>query len=203
MNYNVIKDEIIKDIETDLKENKKSFRTRNWACIIYLDSAPNNFEDIIADFCVPAFLSPYHDKDINPDGSIKKPHYHLMLMFDGVKTAKQVKELFDLVNGVGCTPLNSIRGYARYLCHLDNPEKAQYNTDSVKSFGGADYLEIINLVTDKYKVLKEILNFCYANNIYQYHTLVDKCMYEKEEWFRIVADNTFFFSGYLKSKRGD
>lgn len=52
-------------------------------------------------------------------------------MFDGVKTIEQAKDLFEQIGGVGCEKVNSIRGYARYLCHLDNPEKAQYDQGAV------------------------------------------------------------------------
>ena len=52
--------------------------------------------------------------------------------------------------------VNSTRGYARYLCHMDNPEKAPYSKDDVVSLGGADYEEVISLPCDDYAVLDEI-----------------------------------------------
>ena len=76
---------------------------------------------------VAALISPLHDKDTNPSGEPKKPHYHVLLMFEGVKDYEtQVKPIFAEIGGVGREMVNSARGYARYLCHLDNPEKAQY-----------------------------------------------------------------------------
>ena len=103
-------------------------RTRNFATIIYEESAPENWREILSDLLIPCFISPYHDSDINPNGEPKKPHWHVLIMFDSVKTMEQAKEIFDKVGGVGCEKVNSLRGYARYLCHLDNPEKFQYNT---------------------------------------------------------------------------
>ena len=72
-------------------------------------------------------ISPLHKDDVNPYGEVKKPHYHVIVMFDSVKTLEQFAEFADTFGGVGKEKVNSIRGYARYLCHLDNPEKAQYN----------------------------------------------------------------------------
>ena len=106
-------------------------RTRNFATIVYEESAPKNWKEILQDFFVPVFISPYHDKDVNPDGTPKKPHWHVLIMFESVKTREQATELFSRINGVGCEKVNSLRGYARYLCHLDNPEKFQYDLDDV------------------------------------------------------------------------
>ena len=38
---------------------------------------------------VPAFISPLHDKDMNPTNEPKKPHYHVIITFDSVKTTEQ------------------------------------------------------------------------------------------------------------------
>ena len=110
-------------------------RTRNFATVVYPESAPFNWLEILSDQKVSAFVSPLHDKDINPNGEPKKEHYHVLIMFDSVKTIEQALDLFKLIGGVQyCEQIQSIRGYARYLCHLDNPEKAQYNVDDINSF---------------------------------------------------------------------
>jgi len=57
-----------------------------------------------------------------------------------------------------------MRGYARYLCHLDNPEKHQYSRDDVKAFGGADYDEITQLETDKVKLCSEMETFIHLTD---------------------------------------
>lgn len=81
-------------------------------------------------------------------------------MFDSVKTDKQAKELFDKIGEVGLQRVNSTRGYARYLCHLDNPEKAQYDQSDAIQLGGADYIFVIGLTSDKYRAVREIIEFC-------------------------------------------
>jgi hypothetical protein len=176
-------------------------RTRNFAAIVYPDSAPENWQDILAQQFVQAFISPLHDKDINPTGEAKKPHYHVMIMFDSTKTIEQAKDLFSLINGVGCEKINSTRGYARYLCHMDNPEKAQYSPEQVRSFCGADYTGTIGLVTDKYKAIKEMIEYCKSNDIYSYADLLEYCSNEHFDWFRVLCDNgTVVIKEYLKSR---
>ena len=75
-------------------------RTRNFATIVYPDSAPEGWLNILADLCIPAFVSPLHDLDKNPTGEDKKPHYHVLFMFDSVKTYEQCLEVVEKIGGV-------------------------------------------------------------------------------------------------------
>lgn len=182
------------------KENGKG-RTRNFATVVYPESAPEKWQDILAEQFVPAFISPLHDKDINPTGEAKKPHYHVVVMFDGVKTKEQAQDLFAKIGGVGCEVVQSIRGYARYLCHMDNPDKAQYNQEDVRSLCGADYVGVVGLVLDKYKAIGEMIDFCKEYNIYSYSDLLEYCRSERFDWFRVLCDNgTVVMKEYLKSR---
>lgn len=176
-------------------------RTRNYATIVYPDSAPENWQEILSDQLVPAFISPFHDKDLNPDGKEKKPHWHVMIMYEGVKTIEQASEVFDKIGGVGCEVVQSLRGYSRYLCHLDNPEKHQYSSEQVRSLCGADYAGSIGLVTDKYKAIGEMIDFCVEFNIISYSELLEYCRMNRFDWFRVLCDNgTVVMKEYLKSK---
>ena len=38
----------------------------------------------------------YHDKDTNDDGTLKTPHYHLLLVFENARYRNGVHKLFDL-----------------------------------------------------------------------------------------------------------
>lgn len=184
-----------------MSERKTDTRTRNFATIVYPESAPDNWQEILAQQFVPAFISPLHDKDVNPTGEPKKPHYHVVLMFEGKKSIEQVNEIFSLIGGVGCEKVNSIRGYSRYLCHLDNPEKAQYPQDRVRALGGADYVSTIGLSIDKYKAISEMIDYCMENGIVSYSDLLEYCRVERFDWFRVLCDNgTVVMKEYLKSK---
>lgn len=177
-------------------------RMRNFACVLYEESCAKDFMEIITGWHVPVFLSPYHDSDVNPTGEKKKPHWHLLIMFEGKKSEEQVKQYFDQIGGVGLEKVGSLRGYARYLCHLDNPEKAQYNPEDVRQFAGADYISIIGLAIDKYKCIGEMTDFVKKENIISYHTLVDYAREFRMDWFRILCDSgTFVVKEYIKSRK--
>ena len=179
----------------------KDNRTRNFATVIYPESAPYGWQAILAEQFVPAFISPLHDKDINPGGEPKKPHHHVVIMYDNKKTIQQARELFEKIGGVGCEIVQSVRGYARYLCHLDNPEKAQYSPDDVRSLCGSDYTGVCSLVIDKYKAIRDMIQYCCENDIHSYATLLEYCASERFEWFRVLCDNgTVVMKEYLKSR---
>lgn len=180
---------------------KKDLRSRNFATVIYPESAPEDWLEILGEQKIPAFVSPFHDLDVNPTGEVKKEHYHVMVMFEGKKSVEQVMELFAQIGGVGCEQIQSIRAYARYLCHLDNPDKTQYSPENVRQFGGADYQDIIGLAADKYKCVREMLQFCRENGIVSYSDLMDYAEQYRFEWFRVLCDcGTVVVREYLKSR---
>ncbi len=175
-------------------------RSRNWATIVYPESAPDDWLQLLGDLKIECFVSPLHNQDLNPGGEMKKPHHHVIIMFPSMKSDAQAKEVFETIGGVGAEAVASLRGYARYLCHLDNPEKHIYDTKEVLSFGGADYFSVITLVTDKYAVLSEILDFCDQEGIVYYSELVRWCRQNKFEWFRALVDGgTYMVKEYLKT----
>lgn len=183
------------------KKNGGAGRTRNFASIVYPESAPENWMQILTDQFVPAFISPLHNKDFNPTGEVKKEHYHIILTYDSVKELEQAQEIFTLIGGVGCEKVQSIRGYARYLCHLDNPDKTQYEVSEVRSLCGADYNSVIGLVTDKYKSISEMIDFCEDNDVISYSQLLIYCRMERFDWFRVLCDNgTVVIKEFLKSR---
>lgn len=177
-------------------------RTRNYATVVYPESAPPDWLATAGELKIPCFISPLHDKDLNPTGEPKKPHHHVMIMFEGVKTREQAAEIFDQIGGVGVEVIQSVRGYARYLCHLDNPDKAQYSVDNVRCFGGADYTDVIGLAIDKYKAIGEMLDFLDTNTEMSYYDLLLYARQEHFDWFRILCDSgTYVIKEFIKSRR--
>lgn len=181
-------------------------RTRVFAILVYQESAPEDWQERLVQEHVAALISPYHDKDVNPDGTQKKPHWHVLVMFDSVKTQEQVDTLLDRVLGEKRVKhyetVNSTRGYARYLCHKDNPEKAQYRDEDVVALGGADYQEIIQLGSDDRSTLRMVFAFIRERGIRYYDELVDACIEEDlQSMFAIVTEKrTLAVTAYLKAQ---
>ena len=199
-------------VHCSMYENRRFMegkRTRNYATVVYPESAPCDWKIRLQEQCVPAFVSPYHDKDINEDGTLKKAHYHVMILFEGVKTIEQAGEVFAVIGGVGIEPIKCARAYARYLCHLDNPEKAQYKIEDVISCSGADYDTMISLAADRYNLIGEMIDFCIQNSVDSYAVLLLFAKNNRRDWFRVLCDYSavtmvqFLKSRYWERNRGD
>lgn len=185
---------------SDKQTNKDTLRGRVFASVVYPESAPQNWIQILEEQHIPTFISPLHDKDINATGEPKKPHYHVMIMFEGKKSLKQATDVFNLVNGVGCLSVADKRGMARYFTHKDNPDKAQYKDDDVIALSGADYNFVCGVVVDKYRVIGEMLEFIEANRIYSYWEFLIYAKENNQEWFRVLCDNgTYIIEKAIKS----
>ena len=176
-------------------------RTRNFAFLVYPDSAPADWRDKLTEAHVEALISPLHDKDKNPDGTPKKPHWHVLVMYSSVKTWAQAQQLRDSVGGVGREEVASTRGYARYLCHLDNPEKAQYSPDDVVELGGADYMSITRRAADSTKAVRDMLGYIRENDVLFFCDFMDYCADERPDWFEVLlGGNIYPVYTYLKAR---
>lgn len=184
-----------------MSKGNSTFRTRNYATIVYLDSAPEDWRTILAESKTPIFISPYHDKDVNADGTPKKPHFHVMVMFDNVKTTDQAEEFFKSFGGVGVEIIKSRRAYARYLCHLDNPEKFRYEIDDVRAYGGADYIHEIGTCSDKLQSIREMRQYVNEFDIICYADLFDFAADNRSDWFDCLCNSgAYTMKEYIKSR---
>lgn len=182
------------------KDKSTTKRYRTYATVVYPESAPENWKQIIADAKVPVAISPLHDSDKNPTGEPKKPHYHVLVCYEAPKAKEQVISFIGAFKGVGCEVVQSRRGYARYLCHLDNPEKQQYSPDDVVAFGGCDYMDMIGLPIDRYKAIEEMMDFCDERGLISFATLCRYARQNRRDWFRSLCDSsTYVIKEYLKS----
>lgn len=179
---------------------KKDNRTRNWVFVVYPESAPENWLDVLRDMFVPGYISPLHDQDTNADGEPKKAHHHVVLTFSGKKSFEQVQEITDQLNAPRPEPCKDVRAYARYLIHADNPEKAQYSPADVVELGGADYLEKIKSAADTDTALDEMMDWCLEQGCFSFFALTNYARKNRPDWFRVLnSQRTVFLVAWLKS----
>lgn len=180
---------------------KRETRYRNFATVVYPESAPEGWQDILSEYHIPAFISPLHDKDISVDGSSKKAHYHVILMYDAPTTKERAQSIFESIGGVGLLTLQVLRSYARYLCHLDDPNKVQYNVSDVKELSGSVYHDIISSSADRYQAFGEMIDFCEQYNVSSFYLLSRYARINRSDWYRILCDSgTVFMKEFLKSR---
>ena len=119
-----------------MSSKKSNTKKRQWAFVCYPESLPPDWIEILKQSGLQCAISPLHDKDINPDNTPKKPHYHVILVYAGPTTYNNVATFTASINGTIPQPLEQVRGYYRYLTHKDNPEKAQYDEKDIITLNG-------------------------------------------------------------------
>ena len=81
-----------------MKNNAEEKRGRIWTCVVYPESAPENWKDLLDQQGISWVESPIHDKDVNADGEKKKAHWHVLLLFGTQKSHRQGLEITTLMN---------------------------------------------------------------------------------------------------------
>ena len=181
----------------------KNIKKRNWAFILYLDSAPSNWRDILQETGCLFAISPYHDKDINPDGSPKKPHYHVIVCYDGPTSYNVIKRITDSVNATIPQPLEQIRGYYRYFTHMDNPEKFQYSSSDITTINGFDINNYIEMsYTEVSTYLLQLQYIIREHHITEYSDLLDMLAdSDLKELWDVARNHTILLDRYISSRR--
>ena len=176
---------------------------RYWACVVYPESLPTNWLEILQLSGLAVAISPLHDKDIDPTGEPKKEHYHLLLCYDGPTTYNNVKNLCDTLNATIPIKIESPRGMYRYHIHLDNPEKYQYDDRDRILMNGIDPASFNGLTSSEIlKIKREIITLIEDNAITEYRDLI-KFFNQNDmiDFFQVASSSTLFINTYLNSFR--
>ncbi len=99
-----------------------------------------------------------------PEDDEKKEHVHLILSLDNPRTEESLAKRLGIDKRfVG--HIKSLRGSCRYLVHMDNEEKYQYNLDQVivsKSFKSTYFKSFDDLLSDE-EILDSMYDFINEN----------------------------------------
>lgn len=175
---------------SEKQKQQTDLRGRTWVIIVYPDSAPKNWRELLDKTHIAWVESPLHDKDKYADGSVKKAHWHIVLMFGSKKSYSQVVEIAEMLNGAHePQKVQNLKGQIRYLIHMDAPEKYQYNREDIVCHGGADidaYFEASSGARER--VLWDIMEFIQDEQITSYSMFIRYCRdTENREWFSIAT----------------
>ena len=186
-----------------MSEKKEVVKKRNWAFVLYPESAPIDWIERIQKTGLEGVISPLHDKDLNPTGEEKKAHYHIILCYNGPQTFNAVKTLTDGLNCPIPQPLESVKGYYRYLTHKDNPEKYQYDDKDIKPINGFNILNYIEMTKaevaeHKRKIQQLIRDFDFKEYCDLLDFLADASDFDALD---VAMNNTLMFNAYIKSRK--
>lgn len=183
---------------------QKETRTRAWNIILYPESEPDNWREILDDLHIGWVESPLHEFDSNPTGERKKPHRHITLFFGGVKSYDQVRELTAPLNGPIPQRCHDARASVRYMAHMDNPEKFQYNPKDIKAHGGADLDALLApTASERKEIIKEMILWVKETGCIEYQDLMDYAIEKSSDrWYPILLDSgSYVLQMYIRSQR--
>ena len=179
-------------------------KNRYWACVVYPESAPPDWIEQIKLQGLRAAISPLHDKDLNADEAEKKPHWHVILCWDGPTTANVAKAVTDKLCAPAPQGLASVKGYYRYLTHQDNPEKHQYDANEIQHIGGFDPLDFFEATRSETEAAKrQVMQIIRDADLLEYADLLELLAdSDALELLSVAMNNTVLFRGYLQSRKG-
>lgn len=185
------------------EKKSRNIKKRNWAFVLYPESAPEDWREQLQQTGLPCVISPLHDKDLDPTGQPKKPHYHVILVYSGPTAYSVVSALTSSLNQPIPQALESVKGYYRYLTHKDNPEKAQYSELDITTINGFDISDFTELTRSEVnEIIRRTQQLCRDMDIVEYSDLLDYLL-DNENFAEhdVVSSHTLLFNSYLRSRR--
>lgn len=151
----------------------KEGKARVFTFLLYPDSAPENFVELLTDkqdYAVA--ISPLHDKDLveNPESvpqeyleaynGFKKPHYHGIIVSNNSTTPsavrKRLQRTFGKNEAVGMIQIcHNVKGAYEYLTHesvdAKRKKKHVYSSADIKLINGFDVTRYVTVSADERK----------------------------------------------------
>lgn len=208
------------DVQRRADDKRKDWRARAWQCVVYEESATEDWKERLHAQGVAYDISPRHDKDKTTDGELKKPHYHVVLDWGASATASgdRAIEIFDIIGGVYPNPdkdrkkflekckVKKLISAQRYLCHLDehDPAKVKYPIEDVVSgHQELPYAERTLRTMEKDEMTLAMIDYCEASDISDFATFVLRARNDHPEWMHAIINehSGTFVNRFLNGKQ--
>lgn len=183
---------------------------RVFECIQYDESCDlEKLKRFLIDHSIPAAISPLHDKDkysYDDDdgkfkkGDLKKPHRHVLLMFSGIKSGKQVREICVATGLAVPAKMEDKIQRLRYLCHLDDLDKEFYDPNEVIMLCSMDYETECQKAVNHDRFISEMENYIREEHQLSYSRFSDYCRECRPDWYHALNSYaTFKIKEYMRS----
>lgn len=141
-------------------------KARYFTFLLYPESVPDDWQEKLAEIGQPLAISPLHDKDLNADGTLKKPHWHVIYIASNPVTADSVRKRIQrnlgnqsvaLVQIIATTVENTFLYFTHETQDAIAKNKTLYNAKDIKFLNNFDIDRYIVLdVEDKDDILNDI-----------------------------------------------
>ena len=83
-------------------------KAKYWNGVLYPENMIDDWEEVISDKLQVPYAYCIHDKDVNKDGSSRKVHIHIMIVFPNTTTYNHAFEVLNGLSKEGVKALNKI-----------------------------------------------------------------------------------------------
>lgn len=178
---------------------------RYFVFLVYPSSAPADWWERLRATHGMFACSPLHE----PDEENKSPHYHVIYCHSNPVRFEFAKKLLvdtGIPSNGYVEPCPHPSGYMRYLVHLDDGEKQQFEGNPMKLIRtcNAFPLDLSRELTklERREVRAEVINYIRTYRIKEYSTLVNNLMDEGLfDEFDFACNHTIFLKSYIDSCR--
>lgn len=193
---------------------KRPKRYPYWSFVMWEESAPDHWINILNSLQIAAAVSPLHDKDVwdyddeevrdgkHEAGEPKKAHWHVNLYYEGKKAFEQVLEDLEPLEVKFIKNIRSKRAADRYLCHLnDAGRKYVYDPEEIIALNGAEPDISDDKEEDPAQYRDALIDFITCENIREYSDLIERVKAEHYDLLDYAASHTIFLNTYISSRR--
>lgn len=183
--------------DSGASDKQDALKGRHFAYVVYPESAPADWIEQLQQTGLSFVVSPLHDKDVDPTGQPKKPHYHVIISWGNTTTYRAARGLCDKLQCPRPQALKSPNAMYRYLTHKDNPDKYQYEEQPITYNGWVRPLDAADVVQLK----REIWGMVYTDDCQEYGELLMVCAERGSDYFDVASNHTMFFKAICDGYR--
>lgn len=186
----------------------------SWAFLVYEESAPEGWEEAMAETGCPLIIGPWHDADTwghdDPNGRYKKGDKKKSHLHGGIEFPKKIslKKAAMLIQRITHGPVPKIiiddNAYRAYISHHDKagnplPNKAEYDADAVRVYNG---WEPKPTEVDKEAMRLKIEKFLIDNRLDNYSFAVHAIKVALgNEYVKIFRENAYHYGKIVEGNR--
>jgi len=183
-------------------------KSRYFAFILYTESIPEDWLLKLEALDISMAISPLHDKDKNKDGSLKKPHYHVLYVAKNPVTVDAVRNRIKRTLGNHSISyveiVDSMKNYYQYLTHETKDaiakKKYVYESKDIVTINGFDIDRYITLDdAQKNEVLDTIISLTLK---FGFENIVDFMDFYFENADAYALPNLRLMNDIIKSNTG-
>lgn len=176
-------------------------KAKYWTFLVYQDSSPINWKELLKDTNVSLAISPIHDKDLNENGELKKAHYHVVLAFRNTTTYNNALEIAKICGANIVKKVFSMSGIYEYLTHENELNKIHYDKNDITKMNNFDLNEY-DVTTRKIEDLNDfklLFSIIINNNVTTLSKLFEIISdSNNDNLFKILKANAYLINCLIK-----